>query len=322
MNSFPKKNDNICKDAFNLSLPFLNDLAKGLKLENITKNYYEEVVVPLSAYISNFPKRDQPYLICLSGGQGSGKTTLSHFLQVVLQEAFTRISVGFSIDDLYKTKEERKQLASTVHPLCEVRGVPGTHNVKLGLDTLNSLYQASENTLTPIPSFSKPLDKHYPKQDWPNFKGRPEFVFFDAWCGGAKPISEEDWKPPLNDLERQEDPHGIWSKWSNRELAGDYQKLFSLIDLLILIKVPNMQYVYESRWLQEQTLLKTLKEDDLKKRIMTKKQVYRFVMHYERLTHYILEEMPSFADIVLSRDGKFNFSFDIEGMHALEIRNS
>jgi hypothetical protein len=31
-------------------------------------------------------------------------------------------------------------------------------------------------------------------------------------------------------------------------------------------------------------------------------------MHYERLTHYILEELPHFSDIVLSRDGAFNFS--------------
>ena len=42
---------------------------------------------------------------------------------------------------------------------------------------------------------------------------------------------------------------------------------------------------------------------------MTEEEVYRFVMHYERLTRYILEEMPSFADIVLERDKGFKFSF-------------
>ena len=41
---------------------------------------------------------------------------------------------------------------------------------------------------------------------------------------------------------------------------------------------------------------------------MTKEEVYRFVMHYERLTHYILDEMPSFSDIVLTRDSDFKFS--------------
>ncbi|MEO1956217.1 MAG: hypothetical protein ABGX42_06445, partial [Gammaproteobacteria bacterium] len=46
----------------------------------------------------------------------------------------------------------------------------------------------------------------------------------------------------------------------------------------------------------------------IKFQIMTKEEVYRFVMHYERLTHYILEEMPSFSDMVLERDEEFNFS--------------
>ena len=64
------------------------------------------------------------------------------------------------------------------------------------------------------------------------FFGKPNFIFFDAWCGGAKSISEEDWKPPMNDLEREEDPDGIWSKWSNQQLAGEYQELFSLFDFL------------------------------------------------------------------------------------------
>ena len=55
-----------------------------------------------------------------------------------------------------------------------------------------------------------------------------------------------------------------------------------------------MEFVYKSRWLQEQTLAKTIKDPVLKEKIMTKEEVYRFVMHYERLTHYILEEIPKF----------------------------
>ena len=50
------------------------------------------------------------------------------------------------------------------------------------------------------------------------------------------------------------------------------------------------------------------KDKDLKDKIMTKEEVYRFVMHYERLTHYILEELPNLSDIVLTRDGNFKFS--------------
>ena len=146
-------------------------------------------------------------------------------------------------------------------------------------------------------------------EKWPIYKGKPDFIFFDAWCGGAKPISEENWHGPMNDLEKEEDPDGIWSKWSNKELSKDYQILFNKFDSLIMIKVPNMDFVYESRWIQEQTLSKTITDPEMKKKIMTKDEVYRFVMHYERLTHYVLEELPGLSDIVLARDESFKFSY-------------
>ena len=216
--------------------------------------------------------------------------------------------MGFSIDDIYKSQEERRSLAKEIHPLCYVRGVPGTHDIKMGLDLINELSNASPETKTKIPAFCKPEDRHYPSEEWPIYKGKPDFIFFDAWCGGAKPLPEENWLPPLNQLEKEEDPEGIWSKWSNQELSKDYQTMFSLFDLLLMIKVPNMDFVYESRWIQEQTLAKTVKDKDLKNKIMTKEEVYRFVMHYERLTHYILEELHKLSDIVLTRDGNFKFS--------------
>ena len=234
---------------------------------------------------------------------------MSNFLQLFLRKACGRSSIGFSIDDIYKTKEDRKRLAKNVHPLCRVRGVPGTHDIQLGLETLDSLLAAGPSTLTPVPAFSKPLDERKPKSTWQVFKGRPDYIFFDAWCGGAKPVSEKDWIPPMNALELEEDPDGIWSKWSNKELAGDYQRLFDRFDLLVVIKVPNMDHIYQSRWLQEQTLAKTLTDPELQKKIMTREEVDRFVMHYERLTHYIQEEVPVFADIVIERDDRFNYCF-------------
>jgi hypothetical protein len=42
---------------------------------------------------------------------------------------------------------------------------------------------------------------------------------------------------------------------------------------------------------------------------MTREEVDRFVMHYERLTHYVQEEVPAFADIVIERDERFNYCF-------------
>ena len=309
MTNFPNASDEAVRSLFDLSKDNLFNLAEQLKIENLSEEFLAEIVTPISLYLDQtFPKRNQPYFICFTGGQGSGKTTLSFFIQKVLNETLKRPAMGFSIDDIYKSQEERRSLAEEIHPLCYVRGVPGTHDIQMGLDLINELSNASPETETKIPAFCKPEDRHYPLEEWPIYKGKPDFIFFDAWCGGAKPLPEENWLPPLNQLEKEEDPEGIWSKWSNQELSKDYQMMFSLFDLLLMIKVPNMDFVYESRWIQEQTLAKTVKDKDLKNKIMTKEEVYRFVMHYERLTHYILEELPKLSDIVLTRDGNFKFS--------------
>jgi len=309
MEAFPRPSDQLCRDLFEISLPFLKDHAQKLKIEGISTSFFQNTVIPLGVYFNFLPQKEKPYLICFTGGQGSGKTTLSYFLQVLLRKACARKSIAFSLDDIYKTREDREVLAKSVHPLCRVRGVPGTHDIQLGLDTLDALSVAEPNTLTSIPAFSKLLDQRKSKVNWEIFKGRPDFIFFDAWCGGARPVSENDWMPPINDLEIEEDPDGVWSKWSNRELAGDYQRLFERFDLLVTIKLPNMEDVYESRWLQEQTLAKTLIEAELREKIMTRAQVDRFVMHYERLTRYVQEEIPAYADIVIERDSRFNYCF-------------
>ena len=309
MTNFPDPSSKKCKELFEKSKDGLFELAAQMKIDNLSEDFLKEIVIPISYHLHNsFSKRKTPFLICFTGGQGSGKTTLSFFIQKVLTDFCQRPATGFSIDDIYKSQEERRALAKKIHPLCYVRGVPGTHDINMGLDLINELSSAGPNTETKIPAFCKPEDRHYAWEEWPIYTGKPDFIFFDAWCGGARPLPEQDWLPPFNQLEEEEDPQGIWSKWSNQELSKDYQDLFSLFDLLLMIKVPSMEFVYESRWIQEQTLAKTITDPNLKEKIMTKEEVYRFVMHYERLTHYILDELPSFSDIVLTRDSDFKFS--------------
>ena len=306
MNPSQSKKDEY-KKIYTKAKPNLLKLAKELYIDDISDNFFVEVVIPLSDYFNSFQKRNIPHFIGLTGGQGSGKTTLSIFIQKVLEDVFKKRSVGFSIDDIYKTKEEREKVAKKIHPLCSVRGVPGTHDIGLGNKIIDSLFRARSDTYTYIPSFSKILDIHHPKKDWRKYKGRPDFIFFDAWCGGAKPIPDNKWKPPLNKLEKEKDPGQVWARWSNNELAGDYQKLFDRFDKLIFIQVEKMANVYENRWLQEKNMSKGIKDEKLLKNIMNKDQIKNFVMHYERLTRHILDEMPNQADIVINREDKFKF---------------
>ena len=73
--------------------------------------------------------------------------------------------------------------------------------------------------------------------------------------------------------------------------------VFDNIDLLVMLKVPSFEKVYEWRKLQEDKLRKTtLKVEN--SRIMTDSELDRFISHYERLTRFILSEMPQRADML------------------------
>ena len=89
-------------------------------------------------------------LIGLSGGQGSGKSTISQILKILLKEKFNLETVIISIDDFYKTLEERKKMSKNCSKLFLTRGVPGTHDTKMLLNCLSKLKKRPFNKiLTP-----------------------------------------------------------------------------------------------------------------------------------------------------------------------------
>ena len=115
MTKFPSSEETVCNSLFLEAKPILHDLARDMKIDDLSEDFLKEIVVPISLYFDNkFPRRDEPYFICFTGGQGSGKTTLSFFIQKLLSEVLKRPAMGFSIDDIYKSQEERKFLAQKI----------------------------------------------------------------------------------------------------------------------------------------------------------------------------------------------------------------
>ena len=306
---FPSSDNKVCREILQSSISSLHDHCDKKFIKIGTTDFFADIVSPLAAYLNGLSKESQPLKVCLSGGQGSGKTSLSEFLQIALSSYNDKKCLGFSIDDIYKTYTERLRMSKEIHPLCKVRGVPGTHDIDLGINTILQLVNATEETKTLIPAFSKPNDRRVPKENWNIYQGRPDIILFDAWCGGVPAERKDSWDGPINSLEESEDPEGVWWNWSNEALGGSYQELFSLFDLLIMIEVPDIQTVFDSRWLQEQTLSKNLVGTKDEHKIMNREEVDRFVMHYERLTLHILKEVPAIADIVIKRDRNFQFIY-------------
>lgn len=288
-----------CHQAFASTL-------KRLQIDTDLDPLLPSMYIPLAAWLEQHrDKKDAPLVVGLCGAQGSGKSTVTELLKTVQTIGFDRTVASFSIDDIYMTSEERQRLARTVHPLFATRGVPGTHDVELGIETIQQLKQLGPGQTMQIPMFDKAKDTREPRAVWPICEGSIDFIIFEGWCVGARPQCEAALKTPLNSLEENEDKNGTWRKRVNRHLEEAYQTLFDLIDVLLLLEVEGMHKVFEWRRLQEHKLSAAAAQagaDVTQLAIMSDQQVDRFVMHYERLTRHILDEMPQRADIIFSLD--------------------
>jgi D-glycerate 3-kinase len=123
-------------------------------------------------------------------------------------------------------------------------------------------------------------------------RGPVDVVLFEGWCVGARPQPAAALTRPVNALERDADPDGRWRTFVNTALAGAYAPLFARIDRLVLLQAPGFEVV--AGWRAEQ-------EAKLRARTgrgMDEAEIARFVAHYERLTRWILQEMPPRADLV------------------------
>jgi len=88
----------------------------------------ERWYVPIAARVADtHAQQDRPILVSVSGAQGSGKSTLTTLVRLLLKEIWQLKAVDVSLDDFYPTHAERQQLAQDVHPLLATRGVPSHH---------------------------------------------------------------------------------------------------------------------------------------------------------------------------------------------------
>lgn len=253
------------------------------------ENYIRPIAVALA---DKFHRDNEPLIVGINGCQGSGKTTLADSLVVLLEEEFDLNTVAIAIDDFYLTKSERQILARDVHPLLMTRGVPGTHDVHLAVDTLKKLTQ--NNELVAIPRFDKSEDERLPQSRWDRHQAPMDIVILEGWCVAALPQAEEDLETPINELERTQDPDGTWRRYVNVQLQLGYRELFSMLDADILLQAPSFDCVY--RWRLEQ-------EEKLKQRtsgsaIMSAEQLREFIQHYQRLTEHTLKTLPEDANFV------------------------
>ena len=128
------------------------------KLGQLNKFY-----LPISKMIKEeYLKKKKTKVIGLTGGQGTGKSTISNIIKIILKEAYKLETVIFSIDDFYKTLNERKKMSKKISNLFLTRGVPGTHDTKMLFQCIKNLKKNNFKKMI-IPKFDKSIDDRLQK---------------------------------------------------------------------------------------------------------------------------------------------------------------
>ena len=243
----------------------------------------------------------EPFVLGINGAQGTGKSTLADLICKYLAVAHDRSTVVLSIDDLYLTRAQRQALAKDVHPLLATRGVPGTHDVELGLSVIRLLKRLEQGQSVLVPRFDKSTDDRFAESEWTEVTGPVDLIIFEGWCVGSESVSDEELLTAINDLETSEDLNGTWRRYVNQQLKENYPPLFEMLDALVFLSAPDFDCVLRWRTEQEEKLAAgaSARERRVMTHVMTQAQIERFIQHYERITRQNLTSLATTADVRL-----------------------
>ena len=255
-------------------------------------------LVPICFWIANKTKNKKPFFVGLAGGQGTGKTTTSSIIKIILEKYFQLNVFKISIDDFYKTRKERILLSKKIHPMLLTRGVPGTHDINMMLNFFKKAKNKKFKSFQ-LPNFNKAIDDRFAKKYWYNIKKKPDVIIFEGWCVGAKHEKKSSLNKAINSMERIKDPKKVWRKYVNHQLKQKYKDLYSQLNCLIYLKAKNFSLLQKWRLKQENKLwLKSKKTS--KHKIMNKEDVISFMQTYQRITENMFKKMTKYASIIVN----------------------
>ena len=282
------------KDCFRF---ILSQETKKDKFKNKDK-MIKSFLIPVSFWIAKRANKKKPLMIGLAGGQGSGKTTISSILTLILQKYFKLKVFKVSIDDFYKTRKDRKLLSKNKHPLLMTRGVPGTHDIDLMLKFFKKIKLKNYKNLV-VPKFDKAIDDRCKKSLWYKLKSKPDVVIFEGWCVGAKAQTNKQLKKPINSLEKVYDQGIKWRFHVNNQLKKKYNTLFKQLDGLLYLKAKNFSLLRSWRLKQERKLwIQTKNKKNLK--IMSVGDVINFMQTYQRITQQMFKDAIKTSSIIMN----------------------
>ena len=286
--------DKVKKDCLKFIKSQETEADKFKNKERMIKSF----LIPLCFWINSKANKKKPYFVGLAGGQGTGKTTTSSLIKIILIKYFKLNVFRISIDDFYKTRKERISLSKRVHPMLLTRGVPGTHDINMMLNFFRKSKSKKFKRLK-LPTFNKAIDDRFEKKRWYDLKEKPDVIIFEGWCVGAKSEKNDTLKRSINIMEKTKDKKQIWRKYVNDQLKSKYKKLYSQLNCLIYLKAKDFSLLQKWRLKQERKLWIKSKKNS-KTKIMSKEDVLSFMQTYQRITQNMFRYMPKYASIIIN----------------------
>jgi D-glycerate 3-kinase len=203
------------------------------------------VWLPLAAQLQDWQQLspDVPPIIGFLGSQGSGKTTLTALLKLLLELQGQRV-LAWSLDDLYLPYADRLALQAQ-DPRLIWRGPPGTHDVALGRQILRQLQAGGKAA---IPRFDKSAQAGVGDRTGFETVGPVDFVLFEGWCVGARPVALEVLAQPVLPDPIRGAADRTFAQDMNLALH-EYVSLWTMLDRLVVLQLQD--YRWSLKWRQQ-----------------------------------------------------------------------
>ena len=233
-----------------------------------------DVWLPLAMKIAaQHQQLGKPFIQGILGAQGTGKTTMSMILVLILQHLGYR-TLSLSLDDLYKTYSDRLALMQQDSRLLW-RGPPGTHDIYLATSLLDQIHQGNSPVI--VPRFDKSAYGGMGDRTTPEVITNPiDIVLFEGWFVGVKPIPPKVLLTPpppiLTDVDKQ------FASDMNNQLK-DYLPLWERLDSLIVLYPTDYRYSLAWRKQAERQMIAAGKSG------MTDAEIEEFVNYFWRSLH-------------------------------------
>jgi len=240
-------------------------------------------------------QQERPLVQGILGGQGSGKTTLCAVLRVILKH-LGYPAVSLSLDDLYKTHAER-QLLQQQDPRFRWRGPPGTHDVELGIQTLERLRHPHGKPVE-VPRFDKSAFGGRGDRTQSEWVRGVEIVLFEGWFVGVHPVDPTVLTAAPSPLDTASDR--AFALETNDRLQA-YLPLWKLLDQLMILWPQDYRLSQQWRQQAEQEAIAAGKSG------MSNTEIAQFVnyfwqaLHPELFIRPLLQD-PQRADLVVEID--------------------